>query len=87
VSTEEGQAQLVSTLFRTLAARRRALRLERVYWLSWLSTDRDGSDIFNWAGLSRVLPDNAVERKPSYWSFREAARELRGCGSAGSCGG
>ena len=86
VSTEEGQAQLVSGLFRTLAARRRALRIERVYWLSWLSTDRDGRDIFNWAGLSRVRPDNAVERKPGYWSFRETARHLRGCESSAPCG-
>jgi hypothetical protein len=84
VSDEQGQAVRVSEVFRLLAGRRRALGIERVYWLSWLSTDRGGEDIFNWSGLSRVRPDNTVERKPAFHSFRDVAHGLTGCGS-GAC--
>ena len=83
VAGEEGQAARVAEAYRLFAARRRKLGIERVYWFTWLSNDRDYSDIFNWSGLNRVEP-GTVERKPSYASFREVARSLRGCGD-GPC--
>jgi hypothetical protein len=82
VSDELGQAERVSGVFRLLAGQRRALAIERVYWLSWLGTDRGAEDIFNWSGLSRLRPDNTVERKPAFHSFRDVAHGLSGCRSA-----
>jgi hypothetical protein len=84
VMDEQGQAARVAQTYRALARARSRLRIERAYWLGWLSTDRGGEDIFNWAGLSRLREAGGVERKPAFHSFREVARELRGCGS-GAC--
>jgi hypothetical protein len=74
-TSEADQAEKVSEAFRALAAQRRRLGIGGVFWLSWLTTDRDG-DIFHWSGLSRVTPENAVERKPAFFTFREVARSL-----------
>jgi hypothetical protein len=74
-TTEADQAEKVSEAYRALAAQRRRLGVGGVFWLSWLTTDRDG-DIFHWSGLSRVTSENTVERKPAFFSFREVARSL-----------
>jgi hypothetical protein len=73
---EQGQAEKVTESFEALAAQRRRLGIGGVFWLSWLSLDSGGGDIFNWAGLSRLRADNTVERKPAYFSFRDVAARL-----------
>ena len=59
-------------------ARRRSLRLESVYWYSWLSADQRDDYPFDYAGASR-LKDGKVVRKPAFHALRRVALELEGC--------
>jgi hypothetical protein len=72
---ERGQARRVRTALTALAHARRRLRLERVYWYSWLSTEARSS-VFEWCGLRR-LRDGAVVSAPALRAFRRTAARLR----------
>jgi hypothetical protein len=85
-TTEAGQAARLKEGVQRLAAARRALRIERVYWYTWLSRENGGS-AFDWSGLRRLRGDT-VSSAPSLSAFQRVARRLEGCGaSAGAdCG-
>jgi hypothetical protein len=74
---EAGQAQRVAAALPYLAARRRALRIERVYWYTWLTREVDPRYPFDYAGLRRLEPDRVVE-KPAFAAFRRTALRLQG---------
>jgi hypothetical protein len=74
VTTEKGQASRLEAALKLLAAKRKKLRLEHVYWYTWLS--REGSvSAFNWSGLRRERGDRVVSAR-SLAVYRAAAKRL-----------
>jgi hypothetical protein len=86
-TTERGQASRLREALRRLARARRSLRIERVYWYTWLSAE-EGSSAFGWSGLRRVRAGSVVSA-PALAAFHAAARRLEGCakrpGDAARC--
>ena len=65
---------------RLLARARKRLRIERVFWYTWLSRE-DSPNSFDYSGLRRVR-DGKVISVPALGAFRKAARRLQGCAKA-----
>jgi hypothetical protein len=76
--TERGQAARLRKALPLLAARRRTLRLEAVYWYTWLTADSRDDYPFDYAGASR-LRDGRIVRKPAFRALRDTALALEGC--------
>ena len=72
---EHAQAHKLADALRTFAALRRQLRIERVYWYTWMSADSSRVYPFDWSGLS-ALRGSTVRRKPALAAFRRAALAL-----------
>jgi hypothetical protein len=75
-TTRRDQAARLARVYPLLLRNRRALGIERIYWESWLSTDRDHSNGFNFSGLRALRPDGTVEEKPAFAAFERVGREL-----------
>jgi hypothetical protein len=78
--TTRGQASRLSAAYRMLANERRRLRVQRVYWYTWISYDRDRFYPFDYAGLVQIK-DRKVRKKPAFTAFRRTALRLEGCHS------
>jgi hypothetical protein len=78
--TEKGQASKLTSAFTMLATVRQKLRIERVYWYTWLSLDQDITYPFDWAGLSVDTPSGTFP-KPALPAFRHIALKLERCRS------
>jgi hypothetical protein len=76
-TTEKGQAARVTAALPYLARRRRELRIERVYWYTWLTRETDESYPFDYAGLRR-LEAGRVVAKPALAAYRRTALALQG---------
>ena len=61
-----------------LASLRRKLRIERVYWYTWLSRDIVKDYPFDYAGLSADTT-KGIKRKPAFSAFRRTALRLEHC--------
>jgi hypothetical protein len=72
---DRGQARRLREGLRRLAAARRRLRIERVYWYTWLSAE-GGPSSFGWSGLRRLRGGEVVSA-PALAAFRTMARRLR----------
>jgi hypothetical protein len=87
-TTDAGQAQRLESGLKRLAADRKALRIERVYWYSWLTVEGASADAFRWSGLRR-LRDGQLIDAPALSVFQRMARRLQGCakrpGNARAC--
>jgi hypothetical protein len=87
-ATERGQAAKARKAIALLARARRRLRMESIFWYTWISKDRDLDNPFDYAGLNR-LDRGQVVRKPAWHAFRRSALRLVGCrqksGSADRC--
>jgi hypothetical protein len=79
-ATPAGQAARLGKALALLSAERKRLRIERVSWYTWLSSEQ-GPSSFDWAGLRRVRDGRAVST-PALAVFRRAARRLEGCRKA-----
>ena len=79
--TETGQAQRVRQALTTLARRRRSLRLQQVFWYTWLSPLPGQNSWINHAGLRRLDRQGRVVAKPAYRSYRATVRRLTRAGS------
>ena len=81
------QADLLGRALNLLAAARSRLRIQRVFWYTWLSSERGPSE-FDWAGLRRLRGGRTVST-PALRKFRRVARRLQGCrkapGNAARC--
>ena len=76
VTSEKGQASRLKLALKLLAKARKRLKIEHVYWYTWLS--REGSvSAFNWSGLRRLRDDRVVSAR-SLAVYRSAARKLEG---------
>lgn len=72
---DRGQARRLRRGLTALAKARKRLRIERVYWYTWLSEESSDS-VFAWSGLRR-LHDGRVVSTPALKAFRRTARRLR----------
>jgi hypothetical protein len=81
--TEKGQATHLREALPRMAALRTQLKLQRVYWFSWLSADADKSYPFDYAGLRKLTP-KGTRSKPALAEYRKAALKLEGCRAKGA---
>jgi hypothetical protein len=78
-TSERGQAKKLAEAFMLLARRRSELKLQRVYWYTWLSLDAHTHYPFDYAGLSRLEDDARITRKPAFEELRKTALALQRC--------
>src|SRR3954453_16236774 len=71
------QASKLESAFRTFASLRRKLRIQRVYWYTWVSPDQSRVYPFDWSGLS-TLQDGRLVRKPALAAVRPTALAIEG---------
>lgn len=72
---ERGQARRLARGLRALAANRRRLKIERVYWYTWMTAETDRTYPFDYAGLRRIERRRIVS-KPAFGAFQRTVREL-----------
>jgi len=77
-TTERGQSDRLELGLPMLAEQRRKLRIERVYWYTWLSAEGITDSAFDYSGLRR-LRGGQVSSAPSLKAFTRLARRLQGC--------
>jgi hypothetical protein len=75
-----GQAVRLGRALGLLSAARKRLRIGRVSWYTWLSSEA-GPSSFDWAGLRRVRDERAVSTA-TLFVYRRWARRLEGCAKA-----
>src|SRR6266545_1896504 len=50
-TSEAGQAQRLRAAYRLFVKARKLLKLERIYWYTWVTVDRDSPNSFDYSGL------------------------------------
>ena len=75
-TTEAGQASRLTRVFDLMAASRRVLRTESLFWYDWAEPD-SGSFVFFYSGLRRRLSDGRLVAKPAFGAFRRVVRRLQ----------
>ena len=76
-TTEQGQAQRLRDAYRLLLRDRKRLRLQRIFWYTWATVDRDSPNSFDYSGLRTVLPGGGFADKPALGAFRAVVRAAR----------
>ena len=76
-TTDAGQAVRLREAYALFVRARRALRLERIYWYTWVTVDRDSPNSFDYSGLRTQRPDGSVVDKPAAQAFRAVVRRYR----------
>jgi hypothetical protein len=77
-TTDSGQAKRLKAGLGLLAAQRRKLRIQHVYWYTWLSIEGVTASAFDYSGLRR-LHDGRLRSAPALHVFESVARRLQGC--------
>jgi len=80
-TTERGQGPRIRDTFRYLVRNRHELRLRRMYYYTWLTSDTPGASPFGFAGLRRLEDSGRIVSKPGLGYFRRMALHLEGCAS------
>jgi hypothetical protein len=75
--SDKGQAARLGEALKKLAKARKRLRIARVFWYTWLSSEA-GPSAFDWSGLRRERAGGSVSA-PALTVFRRQARWLEGC--------
>jgi hypothetical protein len=87
-TTDAGQAKRLESGLKLLAEQRRALKIERVYWYTWLSAEGVTASAFDYSGLRR-LHGGQLRDAPALAVFTRMAKRLQGCakrpGDARAC--
>jgi len=81
--SEAGQAHKLAKVLPMLAAARRRLGIERVFWYSWLSRDT-GRHTFDYSGLRMLRPGGKLRDKPALGAYRRGVLALEGCPRKGT---
>jgi hypothetical protein len=76
-TTEHGQAQRLRQAYRLFLRDRRRLRLARIYWYTWATTDRDSPNSFDYSGLRTWMGGGAFADKPALVALRGVIRAAR----------
>jgi hypothetical protein len=79
-TTQAGQVKRLRAALLRLAAQRRRMRIERVFWYAWLTYETRTSS-FSWSGLRRFR-DGTVVSTSSLTAYERVARRLQGCAKA-----
>lgn len=74
-TTEAGQAQRLTAAYTDFIRARKALRLERIYWYTWITVDRNSPNSFDYSGLRTLNADGTVSDKPSARAFRAVVKK------------
>ncbi|MDA0182655.1 beta-galactosidase [Solirubrobacter phytolaccae] len=77
-TTDAGQASRLDAALKLFAKERKALRVERLYWYTWLSVEGITASGFDYSGLRRVR-NGVLQDSPALTVFTRAARRLQGC--------
>ena len=75
--TERGQARRLRQAYTLFARERKALRLQRIYWYTWVTIDRNSPNSFDYSGLRTMQPNGTIVDKPVMAAFRAMVRKLR----------
>jgi hypothetical protein len=75
---DRGQARRLRDGVMRLFRARRALRIGRVYWYTWLSEEDSGPSSFEYSGLRRLRGGKLVSA-PALRAFQRVAQTLEGC--------
>lgn len=78
-TTPADQAARLRSLVPLFTRNRRALGLQRIYWESWMSADRDAAAPFDFAGLRELAAGGTTRPKPAYDAFRTLATSIERC--------
>jgi hypothetical protein len=73
--SERDQAKRLSAAVLAIARERRSLRIDALYWSTWVSYDRSKLYSFDYAGLRKTRSGKVV-RKPAFYAFQRVARTL-----------
>ncbi len=87
-TSKSGQAARLAEILPKLAGRRKMLGIQRIYWESWATGDRDVANTFDYSGLRTLRPDGTTADKPALAAFTRVAKKLSACGHkslAGVC--
>jgi polysaccharide biosynthesis protein PslG len=76
-TTEAGQARRLTEAYTLYAKARRELRLQRIYWYTWATIDRNSKNSFDYSGLRTLRPDGRIVDKPAMRALRAIIRKLR----------
>jgi polysaccharide biosynthesis protein PslG len=76
-TSERGQARRIRQILPMLAGSRRRLRIQAVYWYTWLSPPVGDDESFSYAGLRRLTKEGRPVSKPALRAFRATVRKLR----------
>ena len=76
-TTQAGQAKRLREAVLRLAAARKRLRIQRVFWYAWLTYETRTSS-FSWSGLRRYR-DGTIVTTSSLDAYQRVARRLQGC--------
>jgi hypothetical protein len=84
-TTDRGMAKRLRAVYRLGAERRRRLRLQRIYWVTWAS-NYHGDELFNYSGLVQYW-DGTFQPTPALGAYTASARRHQGCAktSEGVC--
>lgn len=77
-TTDSGQATRLKSGIQLLANERKRLKIERVYWYTWLSVEGITDSAFDYSGLRRFRNGTVIDA-PVLKIFQSAARRLQGC--------
>ena len=88
--TPAQQARDLTTEVRLMMAARRRLKLQQVFWYTWLTRDAARDSSFEYAGLRHLNQTTLqITPKPAQGAFRAAALRIEGCAKrliATTCG-
>jgi len=75
-----GQAARLAQVLPELVARRRAFRLQNVFWYTWISEAPDArNDPFSFSGLRQLERSASVSTRPALGVYGRFARRVEGC--------
>ncbi len=61
----QGQGQRLTEAYRLYVKAAKGLKLQRIYWYTWVTKDRDSPNSFDWSGLREIEPDGSIVDKPA----------------------
>jgi hypothetical protein len=76
-TTPQDQAARLAKALPLLIGERRKLGVERIFWETWISTDSNHANPFDFSGLRVLHPDGTVTTKPAFAEFKRIALAQR----------
>jgi hypothetical protein len=74
-----GMGRRLTTLYALLARKRKALKLDSVYWYTWASRYGRSKSNFDFSGLVKSADGLEITPQPALAAFRRSAQRFEGC--------